>query len=65
VLHPTARAGIETVGVDLSPVMLERARANSAAVGLTAALFEGIRQQLEPLAGRSHLKELIFVRGLA
>jgi SAM-dependent methyltransferase len=41
VLVPTVRAGVEIAGIDVSPAMLAQARANLAAEGLVAELFEG------------------------
>ena len=73
VLLPTARvlaeqAGIETVGLDSSPSMLERARANLAAAHLSAQLVEGDMRHADlgrafalvtvPFRGLSHLRDV-------
>ena len=43
---PAARAGAKVTGLDLSPAMLERARANAAAQGLEVDWREGDAEQL-------------------
>ena len=43
---PAARAGAQVTGLDLSPAMLERARANAEAEGLEVAWREGDAEQL-------------------
>jgi SAM-dependent methyltransferase len=59
VLCPTARAGVEITGIDVSPAMLAQARANLAAEGLSAELVEGDMRTAD-LGRRSRLATLPF-----
>jgi len=59
VLCPTARAGVEITGIDVSPAMLAQARANLAAEGLSAELVEGDMRTVD-LGRRFRLATLPF-----